>query len=161
MLFIDEAHHLVHQMRRESIGDEETEATDVLRAIMDESRTGIVLLGRAGLKDLSKVDAALADRILQVFELKYFEPNLQWLSFVKSFADAGARTFGLEKLLEKGEPKRLHLVTNGNMRRFKRMVTEAVMIAVDAKRMSLSIEDLALAFTRVFGADHVFDNPYL
>lgn len=56
---------------------------------------------------------------------------------------------------------RLHMASEGNLRAFKRLVTEAVLIAYDSNDRQVDRKALQRGFQGVFGAGAVRGNPFV
>lgn len=160
LIFIDEAHHLLSQTR--GYGRQQAmfgNVTDLLRELMDEVRVAMVFMGPQELANMESIDAHLASRISARVELSGLESPAVWHAFLRSFVK---QTTGvsLAMLSEAGEAKRLFGATQGNLRFFKRLIAEGVLVAVDDGATTLSVAHLSLAYSRVMGSGAVKDNPY-
>lgn len=160
MLFVDEAHHLRTQTKLRTTLAEGTSVSDCLRELIDEVPVGAVLTGTEELLQIDTIDDALGNRLSARFQLRNFENKALWAGFVKAFCKQCA-FIDLGLLSDKGEIDKLHRATGGNLRRFKRLVTEMVLVALDAHSRKLEAEHLPLAYTRVSGAIQCPDNPYV
>ena len=149
LLFIDEAHHLKSQTKIRSRTFDGSSTTDLLREFMDEVPLGICLSGTEVLLDLSEVDPHLESRMSARFSLADFACDPHWYGFLKAFKRHAK--FDLGVLEVRDEADRLHKATRGNLRNFKRLITEAVLVAVDDHKETVNAEHLNLAFSRVRG----------
>ncbi|MEJ1164121.1 TniB family NTP-binding protein [Variovorax sp. CCNWLW186] len=159
LLFVDEAHHLLPQTRMRVRAEEGSNVTDCLRELMDEVPLGLALFGGEELADLTGVDLHLASRISARHLLHSFEAGSMWHGFVRAFARQ-SKGFNLDFIAEKGEATRAQKTTGGNLRAFKRLVTEAVLIAADEGATQIQAEHLRTAFERVYGKHASLGNPY-
>ena len=160
-VFVDEAHRLLNQLRRIDGQDQEPEATVFLRDMMDECRVGLVLAGTVLLDRLEGIDLHLADRVVGRHELRYFAtPGAEWHGLLMAFAKECSEFFDLGYVLEPVEARRLHAATGGNLRRVKRLLTEAVLVAVDRGQRTPDAAVLDLAFRAIHGSDGAAVNPY-
>ncbi|MNR41914.1 hypothetical protein D3C85_1603660 [compost metagenome] len=82
-----------------------------------------------------------------------------WHGFVRAFARQ-SKGIDLSVLVEKDEAVRMQKATAGNLRAFKRLVTEAVLIAADAGVTQIGTDHLRTAFDRVYGKHASLGNPY-
>lgn len=159
IIFVDQAHCLATQWRTRHSDVPETAASDTLREMMDETKVGLVLLADAMFKGLEQVDAALADRISVRLTMSHFNEGEIWHAFL----DAFAKTIGIVDMsviaAEAAGPT--YMATNGNRRSFRRLMTEGVLIAVDAGSKVLTMEHLHLAFDRTRGDGSPKANPYV
>lgn len=159
LLFVDESHHLRHQTRLRTRVEDGSTVTDCLREVMDEVPLGVVLTGSDELLSLGEIDRHLESRVSGRFQLKDFELGPRWLGFVRAFCRQ-SEAFNLSHFTDKTEAERLHKATGGSLRELKRLVTEAVLVAVDAHCAALDAEHLKTAFNRVVGAFGRVGNPY-
>jgi hypothetical protein len=142
LIFVDEAQHLLSPCR--GIGRPpamSSNVADLLRELMDEVRVGIVFMGSHELADLESMDSHLASRISARVELSGLESTPVWHAFLRSFI------------------KQVK-VTRGNLRLFKRLIAEAVLVTVDDGVGELTVPHLKLAYERVFGSGAAKGNPY-
>lgn len=160
LIFIDEAHYLFMQARSQGRGQlTHGYVTDVIRELMDETPVAVVLLGTPELLELDAIDAHLANRISARFELNGMAAPANWHGFVRSFCRQ-AQAVDLSAFVSKDEASRLYLATQGNLRTFKRLVTEAVLVAVDEGIRQVAPSHFQRAFERVGGSALGRDNPY-
>ena len=150
LLFIDEAAGLLTKPTHSRTQKSETEPTDLLREIGDACQISLVLASAECLDAIDQLDPALSQRISVRTELKNFLADGQWLGFLRAYVKQ-CDVFDLAIITDNSVAKRMHLTTNGNLRQFKRLITEAVLLAVDANRESISVEDLSVAFPLVNG----------
>ena len=159
LLFVDEAHHLLLQTRMRIRTEEGNNVTDCLRELMDEVPLGLALFGGEELADLTGVDLHLASRISARHLLQSFEAGSMWQGFIRAFVSQ-SKGIDLSLLAEKDEAVRMQKATAGNLRAFKRLVTEAVLIAADGGFPQIGAEHLRTAFDRVYGKHASLGNPY-
>lgn len=159
LIFVDQAHCLSNQVRTKHKDVHETPVTDTLREIIEEVRCGMVLLADASFQGLEKIDSALADRITVRHTMAHFGSNAIWAAFLESFAksivdvDATILTTSDFQLAT-------HVATGGNRRRFRRLIVEAVLIAIDAGAPILLGAHFSLANHRTAGEDSLRADPY-
>lgn len=157
---VDEAHRLLRQVKRIDDGEHEPPATQFLGDLMDECGVGLVLAGSPALDQLQTVDSHLADRTVGRHELGYFSSaTSEWRGILKGFHKQ-CSTFDLEFILSPDEAQRLNKATAGSLRRLKCLLTEAVLIAVDAGKHALDADVMKLAFIAIHGRDSGRLNPY-
>lgn len=159
LIFVDEAQHLLQQIRVTSLEDWECESTEFLRQVMDEGRISMVLAGSAGMDKLEEVSKALSSRLPVRERLKNFERDLSWVGFVRTFSKQ-CTSFDLTFLCDQAITTRLHYACGGNPRAFKRHITEAVLLAVDSGALNLNGELLSKAFHVAFGSATTRSNPF-
>lgn len=159
VVLIDEAHHLLKQARRADQPDDEPEATDFLRELVDEAHVGLVLSGTDVLDRLHSVDAHLDDRVPGRYALCHFPFDRNWRGLLRGFRKQ-CTEFDLALLEDEQEARRLNVACSGSLRRLKRLLTEAVLIAVTAGQGRLTVEILGRAQAAVQGLDGMEINPY-
>lgn len=159
LVFVDQAHCLTTQGRTRHSDVAETAASDTLREMMDETKVGLVLLADAMFKGLEQVDAALADRISVRLNMSHFAEGAVWQAFLESFSKV-LEVVDIGIVATVGGATSTYIATSGNRRSFRRLITEGVLIAVDASSKVLTIEHLRLAFERTRGDGTPKVNPY-
>ncbi|MGM9516956.1 TniB family NTP-binding protein [Roseateles sp. DB2] len=163
MLIVDQAHglarHATSQGRNGQIAIETT-ASEVLRDLVDETGIAVVLLVNEGFVGLEAIDRALADRIPGRLRLDYFSNDATWRHFLTELT-RDFKQIDLSIVSGEGVPESLHAATGGNRRRIKLLLTEAVLVAVDADSKSVEKDHLKLAFDRAFGTASGCANPYV
>lgn len=159
LVFLDEAHRLLNQIKKPESAAHEPEATQFTRDMMDECHVGLVLAGTHLLDQLKVVDSHLADRAVARQELIYFTAGSpEWLGVLKKFVD-DCQGFELRLILNDGEPARLHVATGGSLRRLKCLLTEFVLVGVQQGKTALDGQVMATAFAAVYGTSGAV-NPY-
>jgi len=159
IVIIDEADRLLMQVRRRTGSEEQPEATQLLRDMVDECNVGLVLAGTAALDQLATVDSHLADRVSVRHELRHFDLDRLWLGVLKGFAKQSS-TFDISAITDLAEAKRLHAATDGSLRRLKRLITEGALIAAQEGKAALDEQALARAFVVVEGQHGLRTSPY-
>jgi hypothetical protein len=159
LVFVDQGHCLSTQTRHRHQDVLESAASDVLREMMEEAKVGLVILADASFRGLEYVDMALADRVTTKISLDYFADGAEWHGFLKSFA-ANVKVVDLGLLTEKACATQLLTATAGNRRTFKRLVIEAVLLAVSKGGRRVELEHLQHAFGLVNGAASQRSNPF-
>lgn len=159
VVFVDQAHCLATQGRTRHSDVPETAASDTLREMMDETKVGLVLLADAMFKGLELVDAALADRISVRLNMSHFAEGEVWQAFLGAFSKK-IDVVDMSAIAAVDGAGPTYLATSGNRRSFRRLMTEGVLIAVDAGSKVLKMEHLHLAFDRTRGDGTPKANPY-
>lgn len=159
ILFVDEAQCLGLRGRGRVSDDRDTSACNMLREFMDRARVGLVLLADQRLQELEQVDRALADRVSVRMSLAHFGDGPIWAMFLAELA-RGVKAVSLALLSEARMRAATHTATGGCRRAAMRLITEAVLIAVDADAGEVSAEHFRLAFQRTSGPGHMVPNPY-
>ncbi|MNY92863.1 hypothetical protein D3C78_92590 [compost metagenome] len=160
LIWLDEAQHLLMTRRTSADGDFEPEGTEFLRELIDECNISLVLAGTAELNGLPKVAPHLASRTPKREEMKNFPADGNWVGFVRAFAKQCQST-DLAYVHAPEIAMRLHLATDGNLRAFKLLITEAILIASDANQSPVGQETLSHAFKEVFGKATTRSNPFV
>ncbi len=158
MVFVDEAQCLALRGRGRIADDRDTSAANILRELMDRGKVALGILGDLRLQSLEHVDRALADRVSVRIALEHFGNDASWAAFLRELARVQA--IDMAMLAEPAVSSATHAATLGCRRAVKRLVTEAVLIAVDAASTSVTREHLRLAFHRTNGPGDVLPNPY-
>jgi Bacterial TniB protein len=151
LLFIDEASGLLTKGVHRSEDRHETDVSDLLREIVDECKLSLVCASVTGGDAIDRLDPALASRVSVRLKLDDFAADAQWLGFLRAYAKQ-CDAFDLAIFADNTVAKLLHMATGGNLREFKRLMTEAVLVAVDASRSSVCVEDLARSFGLIYGS---------
>jgi len=160
LVLVDEAGHMCGPgVRRSLRPDDGNEITEFLCELIDEARVALVLSGDQRLDDLSRTARTLAARVVRREQLVDFSMGASWHGFVKTFSSLSG-IFDLSYLLADGQLALLHKAAKGNPRRFKALTTEAVLVAVDARRSKLDRATLELAFDRMEGSIDRATNPF-
>lgn len=162
MIFIDQAHVLEQSVRkspRSSKGAVETTASEVLRDLMDETGIALVFLVSDAFGGLERIDESLADRVSVRLSLKHFDDDGVWAHFLSQI---GHRTkcidFGI--LIDRKFATLTHRAVLGNRRRTKLLLTEAVLVAMEAKAPAVERQHFETAFQRINGVLNQVVNPY-
>lgn len=159
LLLVDEAHHLCGGQSVRASANSGNVITDLIREIIDVTRAAVVLTGSADLDRLEEFDEHLAGRVTARVGLANYENDATWAGIVTALVRQHDQ-LNLNALTTKDGLKVLNTATSGNLRTLKRLLTEVVMIAVDASKSVVGTSDLALAFERISGIDGRQVNPY-
>lgn len=159
LIFVDQAHCLANQTRPRRSEQIETAASDILTELMDATGIALVFLADQSFGGLEAVDKALADRISVRHQMRHFSNDGWWLAFLKAFAES-FKDIDLMALCKTDIAKLTYTATNGNLRSFRRLSTEAILVAVDAEATLLTRGHLALAYDRIAGPNAARINPY-
>ncbi len=159
LLFLDEAQHLRDQTKWRSRANDGTSVTDCLRELVDEASLGLCLSGTNELLQLAEVDAHLDNRVSARCQLKYFAEGATWRGFLSTFR-RHCTQIDLSIIDSAEHAHLLHVVTQGNLRVFKRLVTEAVLICVHANQTVPTHEHFKQAFDTISGDVARIGNPY-
>lgn len=162
VIFIDQAHVLEQSVRkstRTAKGAIETTASEVLRDLMDETGIALVLLSSDSFGGLERVDESLADRVSVRLNLHHFEDDAVWCQFL---SEIGNRTKCIDFtiLADRQIAALMHKAVLGNRRRTKLLLTEAVLVAIDAGAQVVQRQHLETAFSRVTGTSQQVVNPF-
>lgn len=161
MVVVDQAHVLAQAARRPRIAKTslETTASEVLRDLMDETGIALVLLACDGFGGLECIDQSLADRVSVRLTLKHFDDDPIWQGFLGHIGE-GTACIDFRVLTDPEIATLTHRAVLGNRRRTKLLLTEAVLVAVDAGAPAVQRDHLKLAFSRVSGPSSQVVNPY-
>ena len=159
IVFVDQAHCLTTQKRTRHMDVVENSASDTLREMMEETRVGLILLADSSFRGLEYVDQALDDRVSIKMSLSHFLNDGEWHGFLTAFCSA-VSCVNLVLLMNSHVAERTLLATNGNRRAFRRLIVEAVMIAIQENQKVVSEDHLNRAFKVVNGTGSSRTNPY-
>lgn len=159
LVFVDEAQCLSPRSRARMTEDRDTSVCNLLREVMDRSRVALVLLADHRMPELEQVDRALADRVSVRVSLAYFGNDSTWASFLGELARS-VKTVSLVHLGDESIRSATHAATGGCRRTAMRLVTEAVLVAIDAKASVVERSHFQIAFQRAAGPGHMVQNPY-
>lgn len=161
LIGIDEASNLLRPQARRLVSarGDGTSATDYLCEVVDDTGVGIVLLGSKLLSNLEETSPALASRVTTHECLENFFYNDEWVNFAYAFLRQCAG-FDLAMFLSDGGLKTLHRLVEGNVRTFKRFVTECCLCAASEGARAVREQHAASAFQAVFGSALAVGCPY-
>lgn len=159
IVFVDQAHCLSTQLKSRHSDVVESAASDTLREMMDETRVGLVLLADGSFRGLANIDAALDDRVSVRMPLTHFTNDAQWQGFLQAFVKS-VTCVNLEIILISAVAAATLSATDGNRRSFRRLIVEAVMIAVEDGQKAVTMDHLKRAFEAVNGDSSSRSNPY-
>ena len=160
LIWLDEAQHLLYQRRSEMSNEWENDATEFLRELVDECKLSLVLAGTSELDNLPEVAPHLSSRVSGRESMDNFIADANWVGFVRGFVKQ-CQSFDLTCMNDVQMAMRLHMASEGNLRAFKRLVTEAVLIAYDSNDRQVDRKALQRGFQGVFGAGAVRGNPFV
>ena len=149
MIFVDHAHVLEQSVRKSSKAAQraaiETTASEVFRDLMDETGIALVFLASDSFGGLERIDESLADRVSVRLSLRYFEDGNEWRYFL---GEIGRRTKSVDLSILSDETVATitHKAVMGNRRRTKLLLTEAVLVAVDANSQTVDRSHFEEAF---------------
>ncbi len=160
LLWVDEAQHLMWTPRTGSAYDTENDALEFLRELIDNCRISLVLAGTNALDALPTSSAHLASRMPTRHEINTFNADNMWAGFVYAFVDA-CKNYDISFLKNEWAIIRCHMATDGNLRSFKRLIVEAILISFDSDLKEINQNTLKLAFERTFGDASLKQNPFI
>lgn len=160
VVMLDEAQNLSLEGEAKRVNsDEGTSPTDLVRQLMDETNLGIVLAGTSALDGIAELDAALASRVVGRFKLELFRYDRSWLKLLKGLVlQIGQFDTGI--LLEPDVSRKLHELTQGNLRSLKRLIIEMVLVAVDDGAGRVEKGHICKAYDMVYGVASSHGNPF-
>lgn len=159
IVFIDQAHCLASVTNKRNGAVDETTVSDLLVELMDETGASLVLLADARFPGLESVDTALASRVSVRESLSDFKCDELWSGFLKSFAGK-TKAIDLSTLFDAEICQRTYVATQGNRRRYRRLIVEATLIACDSDSSVLTRDHLSLGFERTSGNFNEQPNPF-
>ena len=159
IVFVDQAHCLSSQIKSRHSDVVESAASDTLREMMDETRVGLVLLADASFRGLANIDEALDDRVTVRMPLRHFTNDAEWQGFLQAFSKA-VNCVDVAIIETSPVATATLSATDGNRRSFRRLIVEAVIIAVQDDHKILTMDHLKRAFAAVNGNSSQRSNPY-
>ena len=150
LVWLDEAHHLVSRHSSRQLEGEESEAIELLRELMDECKVSIVLAGSKELDSLITAAPHFGTRVMGREVLNPFTLDANWLGFLKAFSSQSG-VFDIGLIADRSFATVLYKATDGNLRAFKQLIVEAVLIAHDANDLAITRDHLRRAFDLIFG----------
>lgn len=159
LLWLDEAHHLIWRRSSGEFRQQEGDASEFLRELVDECRVGVVLAGSSELDDLPVALPHLASRVPGRLVMDPFELDPAWAGFINAFSISFVQ-LDLQPINSPAIMTMLHKSTGGNLRLFRQLMIESVLLSVDAKNRVLEIDVLRRAYELVMGAS-TRSNPFV
>lgn len=162
MLLVDEAHRIGAGLPKSDGkrgGGQGTDLSEFIREIMDVGQIGMILAGGGELDGLRQIDKYLGSRISTRVALSDFSADKLWYGFLKAFVQYECGVC-LKYLIQELLPNKLHAATRGNIRAFKQLAIEAVLVAVDSGKSALDEVVLREAYHRVYGPGSLLTNPF-
>jgi hypothetical protein len=161
LIVFEDAHRLVDTGGggRYDSESNRTAAASLICELMDEAHVGVVLAGRESLYRLDETHEGLAARVTSSYALYNFAADAAWSGIIKGFVNA-CTWFDLSHVNGDAQAKLLHLAAAGNLRALKRLLTEAVLVAAEAKCSAINGDHLKEAFVLVYGKAAVARSPY-
>ena len=145
LLLINEFQHIV-EGRRDKSGHN---MTDWFKRLYDDTRIPMVFLGTPAMERALQINEQFASRFSGRYRLRPLENSRDFLGVLKAFdsTTSDLAPTGLENAIFS---HRIHRATGGVMRPLKRLIKEAVMLAVTVSAPKLSMAHLAEAYDRLF-----------
>lgn len=159
LVWLDEAHHLLNKHSTKVLELEEHESIEFFRELMDECRVSLVLAGSSELDNLKSVAPHFCSRVAGRETLDPFAADVNWLGFLRAFAGQSV-VFNVGLIADNAFGTLLHMATSGNLRSFKQLIVEAVLVAHDKADPALKRESFQQAFGLVFGQGSLRSNPF-
>lgn len=159
LLWIDEAHHLIIRRGSGDFRQDEGDASEFLRELVDRCRCAIVLAGSNELDDLPVALAHLASRVPGRLLLDPFPMDPSWAGFIEAFCSNPLKV-NIGLLRSPSLMAALHIATGGNLRLFRQLMIEAVLLAVQEQQKDLDIGTLSKAYDLAFGVP-TRSNPFV
>lgn len=160
LIFIDEGHNMLRPRQEASSFDGDTAVSEFFREMVDECKVALVLAGAKSLEAVAGSDTALASRLTVRETLSNIELGPQWMGTLNAFV-INSTIFDISGSKDPKLAVLLHRATQGNLRSFKRLLIEAILIAVDANLTNVDSAVFARAFDLVFGSAHEQPNVFV
>jgi type II secretory pathway predicted ATPase ExeA len=159
LIWIDEAHHLIFRNTNGAFRQEEGDASDFLREIVDRCRCSMVLAGSTELDDLPAALPHLSSRIPGRLLLEPFSLDSTWRSFIEAFCGTSLPV-NLRSICTPAVMTALHKATGGNLRMFRQLMIEAVLLAMQERQSNVDTDTLSKAYDLAFGVA-TRSNPFV
>lgn len=160
LIFIDESQNMLRPRNESSSHDGDTEVSEFFREVVDVCKVALVLAGSKDLDAVAGSDTALASRLTVRETLSNIELDSQWMATLNAFVTQGA-SINLGGLTDPKLAMLLHRATQGNLRSLKRLLIEAILVAVDANESVVDGAVFERAFDLVFGSAHTEPNVFV
>lgn len=159
LLWIDEAHHLIFRRPSGEFRQDEGDSSEFLRELVDRCRCSIVLAGSKELDDLPVALPHLASRVPGRLVLDPFPLDFAWKSFMEAFCGTPLGV-NLRSICTPPLMTAVHKATGGNLRMFRQLMVETVLLAVHEQQSEMGIESLSKAYDLAFGMS-TRSNPFV
>lgn len=144
-LVIDEAQNLFTAVRsKHSSMSGGNEITDMLRALMDQAKIPIILVGTKPLQDLSSLDPGLASRIRTTVVMPALDEKT-WQLMLNAYYQVIKKYCDPSILRESSAQLEIQNFVKGEQRQLKRLMAELALLAVENKHSKLTTEVLKAA----------------
>lgn len=141
-LVIDEAQNIFTQIRTRGVNKEsESDVADALRQVMESVKIPIILIGTNSLSRLEHLDEGLASRIRKTVYMRDLQGDL-WGLVLKSFYECMRNYCQPDLLKEKKAQAEIQSFCQGQLRQFKRLMAELVLLAVHHEKPVLTYDSL-------------------
>ena len=160
LIFIDESQNMLRSRYASSSHDGDTEVSEFFREMVDVCKVALVLAGSEELDAVTGADTALASRLTVRETLSNIELGSQWMATLHAFVRQSPN-FELNGVEDPRLAMLLHRATQGNLRSLKRLLIEAILIAVDSNLNNVDCAVFGQAFGLVFGSAHAQPNVFI
>lgn len=153
LIIIDEFQHLVRRNSR----DVNEKACDFVKTLMDVTRIPILLLGVEKGRKLFKLDDQLATRFSEILTIEPMGYNgLKSLPEFQTFLRDLQKVYPMKAVdWSKDEvAPRFLLASEGNLRRLKHILVQALMDHRKTNQKTLSLKSFEAAYLKVRGSEH-------
>mgnify|MGYP003625366273 CR=1 FL=1 len=157
LIMIDEFQHLVRRSSR----DVNEKACDFVKTLMDITGIPVILLGVEKGRKLFKLDDQLATRFSEILTIERMgHSGLKSLPEFKKFLNDLQKLYPVESIdWSKDEVAlRFLLASDGNLRRLKHILVQALMDSRKTAGKTLSLKDFEEAYMKVRGKEHKIFN---
>ncbi|MFF7058094.1 TniB family NTP-binding protein [Achromobacter spanius] len=137
-----------------------TPVIDWLKRLINATGVPVVLLGTEMMDSLGAIDPQLTSRVPVAVKLAHFRLGPEWLGFLKGLADTCKATDLTPSYKNKEWAGAIFRATSGSPRLLKALLVQAVLLAVEKEKPSLSAELLRQAYSLQTGASSNEENPF-
>lgn len=136
-----------------------THVIDWLKRLMNITQVPAVLVGTELMDRLGEVDRQLTSRVPTAIRLLPFQCDAKWVGFLKAFAQH-CTAADLSLIFEAQIATQLFRITQGVPRELKRLLVQAVVMAVSGDEKTVTRERLYAAYGSVYGPETASENPF-
>lgn len=162
LISIFNAHHLMSPSGPSKSGHVQYDANvvDFICELQEVSKAAVLLCGNQRLDELIAAEPELKSRLSVRMELRQFKANASWLGLLRTISK-DFKTMDITLIKDAAQAKRLHSLTQGNLRDLKRVLIEAVLLAAQGGAKAIAETHLQKAVEVIKGFAHQVTNPYV
>ena len=155
LMLLNEFQHVI-EGNRNKLGHA---LADWFKRLYDDTRIPMVFLGTPVVLRVLDINEQFASRFSGIYRLNPLENSPEFLGILKAF-DVAVPELAPAGLATSRFSKRIHKATGGVMRPLKRLIKEAVMLAVTESESKVALRHFREAYQRIHG-EYSGENPFL